>query len=355
MRRTLRGSRLFRRKDFSSSARTSVHTALLGMIVVFGALGFACLGALRAPHALADAQLQIVVPAPSAGGTVAQGPVGTNVSVTAQIPDAAGDAYQIGWAPQSGSCAANFTAISASPVNSDSSGNLSVTFSWPSSANTVGGSFYVCAQDVTNAAAGYVQSAQVFQVAATAKPAINVSGQSNTGLKGIFAGGTMQVSGDQFFPAGTRLYVFLNDNQGFSSPDFQPDQALPTADGSNITSANDGGFSATVKVPNDANGSMFVHVVSADGQPQQGFPPALVATKQITIAQAPTPTPNPTPSLAVNPGGPNNQSDTNSAMPAIIGLGALSVILFIVGVILIATVASSPSPGGDRPGSGTRY
>jgi predicted lipid-binding transport protein (Tim44 family) len=96
---------------------------------------------------------------------------------------------------------------------------------------------------------------------------------------------------------------------------------------------------------------MFLHVVSSDGT--QDFPPALVATKQITIAQAPTPTPNPTPTITPNPA--NNQSGTNGSMPAIIGLGVLSVVLFIVGVILIATVASSPSPGDNRPGSGTRY
>src|SRR5262245_51102171 len=112
MRRTPRSSRLFRREDLSLYARGAGSRALVGMFILFGALAFAILGTLQAPRVLADSpQLQIVVPTPGAGGTIAQGPVGTNVSITAQIPDAAGDAYQIGWAPQSGSCAENFAAV----------------------------------------------------------------------------------------------------------------------------------------------------------------------------------------------------------------------------------------------------
>jgi hypothetical protein len=346
MRRTLRSNQLFRRKDFYSHFASAVQKALIGTVVVLGALALAALGARHAPHALADSPpLQIVVPAPNSSG-VALGPVGTNVSVTVQIPTAPGDSYQIGWAPQSGSCTDKFNATSLAPIASDGSGNLSATFAWPNNAKTIGAAF-----DVTNPGNGYFQSAQIFQVAASSKPSITVSGQSSTGTKGIFAGGTLQINGDQFLPGGTKLYVFLNGNQGFAPSDLQPDHALPTTDGSDITSANDGGFSESVKVPADANGSMFLHVVSSDGT--QDFPPALVATKQITIAQAPTPTPNPTPTITPNPA--NNQSGTNGSMPAIIGLGVLSVVLFIVGVILIATVASSPSPGDNRPGSGTRY
>ena len=351
MRRTPHSTRLFGRRDLSSYARTAERKALVGIVVLFGALLLVGLGTLSAPHALADIpQLQIIVPAPSSGG-VAQGPVGANISITAQIANAPGDSYQMGWSPQSGSCTANFTAISGSQVASDGSGNLSTTFTWPNDANTVGALYFVCAQDITNLSAGYFQSAQMFEVVASSKPSISVSGQSSTGQKGIFAGGTLQINGDQFFPSGTKLYVFLNGNQNFAATDLQPDQALPTTDGTDITSAADGGFTATVKVPDSATGQMFVHVVSSDGT--QGFPPALVATKQITIALVPTPTPNPIPSPTVAP--INNQNDNSGSVPAIIGLGALSIVLFIAGVILIATVASSPSPGDDRPGSGTRY
>jgi hypothetical protein len=351
MRRTLRSNRLFRRKDLYSYLAGTVSRALFGTVVVLGALALAALGALRAPHALADApQLQIVVPAPNSSG-VAQGPVGTNVSVTAQIPAAPGDSYQIGWAPQSGTCTENFNATSLAPIASDGSGNLSATFAWPNNANTIGALYYVCALDASNPGNGDFQSAQLFQVASSSKPSLTVSGKSSTGIKGIFAGGTLQINGNQFLPGGTKLYVFLNANQAFAASDLQPDHALPTTDGSDITSGDDGGFSATLKVPADANGSMFLHVVSSDGT--QDFPPALVATKQITVAQAPTPTPNPTPTSTVTPA--NTQSNTNGSTPAIIGLGVLSIVLFIVGVILIATVASSPSPGDNRPGSGTRF
>src|SRR5215468_6664762 len=104
MRRTPRSSRLFRRMDCSSYTKTAGRKALFGTAILFGALAFAGLGTLRAPQVLADTpQLQIVIPAPSGGGTVSQGPVGSNVSIAAQIPEAAGDAYQLGWAPQSGS------------------------------------------------------------------------------------------------------------------------------------------------------------------------------------------------------------------------------------------------------------
>ncbi len=355
MRRTLRSSRLFRRKDFYSYFTGAVHKALIGIFVLLGTLALVALGTLHAPHALADSpELQIVVPVPSSSA-VAQGPVGTNVSITAQIPTAPNDSYQIGWAPQSGTCATNFSATSLAPIAADGSGNLSATFAWPNNANTIGASYYVCALDATNPGNGYFQSAQLFQVAASSKPSITVSGQSSTGLKGIFVGGTLQLNGDQFLPGGTKLYVFLNSSQAFAPSDLQPNQALPTTEGSDITSGDDGGFSATVKVPDDSQaGALFLHVVSSDGTPD--FPPALVATKQITIALAPTPTPNPTPTLPANPGG-GGQSNTNGSMPAIIGLGVLSVVLFVLGVILIATVATSPSPGNsnDRPSSGTRY
>jgi hypothetical protein len=350
MRRTPQRSRLFRRGDVASCLKGTRYKALFGAIVLMGALALSGLGALWAPHALADdaPQIQIVVPSPSNG--VAQGPVGAKVSITAQIPDAAGDSFQIGWAPQSGSCSDDFKSVDGVVVTADGSGNLSATFPWPGSANSTGASYFVCAADVSHPEIGALQSAQQYLVAAASRPSITVAGQSSTGVKGIFAGGTVQINGSRFLPSNTRLYVFLNDEQGFDASDLQLDQALPTTDGSNITSADDGGFTATVKLPSAATGARFLHVVSADGQ--QNFPPALVATRQIQIAQAPTPVPSPSPTSSAGTGG--GQPGSNGAMPAIIGLGALSVVLFILGVILIASVASSPRPsgGGGRPEAG---
>ncbi|MEO7001567.1 MAG: hypothetical protein ABI068_07175, partial [Ktedonobacterales bacterium] len=182
-------------------------------------------------HDASSVTLHITQPAPQS--TTVEGPVGANVTVQGQAATA-GDSYQLGYSIQSQGCASDFNAISAvQPLTVDTNGSFTATFAWPQDANSVGASYYVCAMDQTTATNPVAQSAEVFHVDAAAAPAITVVALDANGTpaptsNSLVAGGRAQISGQNFFPAGDNLYVFLTPHQ-FSGPDNVPDNRLKKA------------------------------------------------------------------------------------------------------------------------------
>src|SRR6185437_4147662 len=106
---------------------------LLGLLPVLVALLLmAGLPSVHTAHAdPSTGSMHVVVPTPSSDGKTVQGPVHTNVSVSAS-QTTAGATYSLGWATTTAGCATGFTAFtSVAPVTADDGGNFTATFVWP--------------------------------------------------------------------------------------------------------------------------------------------------------------------------------------------------------------------------------
>lgn len=320
----------------------------------------------RTAHAdPANGKMQVVVPNPS-GGTV-QGPVHANVSVTGTATTA-GATFALGWAKQSDGCATGFTPFDGTqPVTADSSGNFTATFVWPDAADTTGALYLICARDTANPDTNVITADQTFQVAGASAPQITLqraplptTTATATPPKGFHANGPVQVNGKGFFPVGTQIAIYVTASTTFTAQDLQSNTPLKTVDGSSIVSDGQGQFTAVVTLPG-TTGKWFVHAVSTDSttQGQTAFPPSLVTTRAIQIDDPlPTPTPILTPTTTPAAGTGTTPGDKTSSgdgmrVVAIAGLGILSLILFIVGGILVASVVLGPRTP-PKLDSGTR-
>jgi hypothetical protein len=108
-----------------------------------------------------------------------------------------------------------------------------------------------------------------------------------------------------------------------------------------------GAFTATVQLPGATDpGTYYLYAVSADGS--DSAPPSLAAFKKISIVERPTPVPTATAKAhSTATGGTGNNNTGGGGIhiqnpTAVLGLGALSIILFVVGVILLASAAGTP-------------
>jgi hypothetical protein len=323
----------------------------LGLLPVLVALLLmAGLPSVRTAHAdPSTGSMHVVVPTPSSDGKTVQGPVHTNVSVSASQATA-GATYSLGWATTTAGCATGFTAFtSVAPVTADAGGGFSATFVWPTAAGNPGALYFICASDTANPTTNVITADQVFQVLGSAAPQITLaqapSATATATGKTFYAGGPVQVRGKSFLPVGTMVDIFVTSSATFSPSDFQPDNALKTLDNSQIISDSQGQFTANVLLPDIITGQLFLYAVSTDAVPNgpPTFPPSLVASRTIQIsAPLPTPTaqPSPTPTGKGN-GGDNtaNGSGQTTRIVAIAALGGLSLVLFIIGGILIASAA----------------
>ena len=345
--RTRRNERSRRIGDGMASSRfglRSLTAALLMLLLVAGSVSLA--GA-----ALADpspGSMHVVVPTPSNDGKTVQGPVGTNVSVSAGQATA-NATYTLGWVPQASGCAGQITPFTDTPsVTADDGGNFTATFAWPDAAGTPGALYLICASDATNGADVFAAD-QAFQVLAASAPAITLAqAPSSTAHGDTFnAGGPVQINGSNFMPPGTQVAFFVTPRATFAAQDYQPDNALKTEDGSQATSDGQGQFTAIVTLPKLITGQLFLHAVSTDAvtNGQGGFPPSLSATSNIQLAApkaTPTVQPSPTPKAAHTPAPAPPKANHTKRIVAIAGLGFLSVVLFILGGILIASAAIGP-------------
>lgn len=304
--------------------------------------------------------MHVVVPAPSADNKTVQGPVHTNVSISAGQATV-GATYTLGWAKSSDTCATGFSAFTdgTTTVTADSSGSFTATFVWPDAANNTDAPYLICASDTANPTTDVITADQVFQVLGSTAPQVTIAqAPSATRTGKIYdAGGPVEVRGKGFQPPGTPIAIFVTTSETFSAQDYQPDNALKTVDGSQITSDDQGQFTAIVVLPTLFTGQLFLHAVSSDAvtTSQPMFPPSLVATRVIQISQpqaTPTVQPSPTPSTN-GTGKTKPPRDQTGRIVAIAALGGLSLVLFIIGGILIASVVlGSGAP--PAPANGPR-
>jgi hypothetical protein len=328
------------------------------------AYGAALLGAtvISAPSALADngpGTLNIVLPNPN--GVIAQGPVGAHVSFTGN--GTAGDAYAIGYTTKDTGCGGGYKIFTdAQSIQSQGDGGFAATVTWPSEANAVGTQYVLCAHDNTNTNAAPIQSSTLYQVVAAKAPEISIQAVDlSTPTPGTlpaptpkpghyYAGNGVRITGSNFAPAGTQLQVYLAFNNQATPQNLQAATPLSTPDNSPITSGDGGSFTATVTLPNQT-GNFYLLVVSSDHTDH--LSPSLQASKKVTlgvqpvVTPTPTPSPSPSPSATTTTGGTGTGTDTGGPghnTAAVVALGGLSIILFVVGVLLLASTVAGPRP-----------
>ncbi len=314
------------------------------------------------PVAHADVGTNISIQFPAS----AEGPVGTNVTIQAQGLTV-GDSYLLGYTQAGADCTVGFTKISNTSYQPLSDGRLPAptTFVWPQSADAVGASYSLCLVDQTQLGNPPVQSQQAFKVDAAAPVKITLSRATPTpgsgtpavsptsapSSKAFNAGDTITVQGTNFYPGGTTVQVYLTQALIQKQSDLGT-QPLATTGDMPIVTDEQGRFTASVVLPSDFGdtslpANFYLYVVSADGG--GAALPSLVAHKEIIISPALTPTPTVTPSptstTKAGPTGPTNPGDSSSGpknLTAVIVLGGLSVVLFVIGVILLASAAAMP-------------
>lgn len=352
----------------SRSTRRSLRRALNVWVLAVVALATvtivsAATGS-RIPAARADnPKLNIIVPHPAEKHT--QGPVGTNITVRAEGLNA-GDTYALGYANADAGCGAGFQAFqNATETMTETVGNdgtFSATVAWPSSANFIGVTYYICAQNQPLAGAPLaltVQSDESFRVDAANAPVIDVApAASATPADGtaspappngsFYQHSTITLSGQNFVPGGMSLLIAVSGQRLQQPADFQTaaQNALRTSDGERkINSQSSGDIDATVTLPASlAHGNYYVYVFSTDGSDQAI--PSLVASKQITIATAPTPQPTATIAPTHTPAGkqPSSGGPGLHHPTAVLALAGLSILLFIAGVVALLSAAAMPGP-----------
>lgn len=346
----------------SRMPRTLLAVALGAAWALLLALAFSAPAHAQTATARDDSgSLRIVVPTSSNGGPA--GPVGTYVTVQGGSLTPNGT-FKLGVALQDAGCQGGFTDLGMNPVPADSSGGLLKTFRWPSSINNTGSSYYVCLQDLSGGS--FVQSNETFTVLGGSEPAITLAHTQPTPGPGTptpattppqtgnvyHIGDYAQITGSNFLPGGTNLAVYLTTKPIISAQDLQSATPLQ-AIGGTISSDDSGSFTATVQIqpPSATTAPYYLYVVSGDADAATNARPSLEAERQIRVQPAPTPTatatatstPAATPTVTGNGGGAGNGGG-GTPKGAIIGLGIASVVLFIIGVILLASAATSPRP-----------
>lgn len=326
------------------------------------------------PARAADApSLSIIIPVPT--GSATSGPVGANLTITASGLSAS-DKYSLGYASSAGPtpCVTGYTDMGLTPFTPNGDGTIQMTFAWPTAASNTASPYVLCLQDATSLGTPPVQSTTTFQVLDTQTPKIelkHVTQSVGPGTptaapqpNGAYSpGDIVQITGSHFPPGGLgsnpALSAYVTTSPIKSFGDLSQGQPLALSSGS-LTPDSTKGFVARVTLPTThadgtpftTTGQFYLYVVSSDANNQPTALPSLVAFRQLTIAPAPTPTPTATatstPSVVASPSatpGSHNGGGSSSNLGLIIGLGALSVVLFIVGVILLASAASMPRGG----------
>jgi hypothetical protein len=323
-------------------ARVGALLALSLLTLVVAAMHFAPVA-----HAADSVSLTILVPKPSSN--TAEGPVGTNLTVSGQGATAGHD-YQLSFALTKLGCSAGGALGSAT---ADSDGKFTTTLSWPDAASSVGATYVICYKDKSQVSIAQ-PSDQSFKVDAASPPFIalaqapSATPDPNAPPGTYPAGGPVQITGKNYYSNHTTLFAFVTLNQDFAPSDLQSGSALQQVnDGAGFNADANGAFTVTVKLP-AFTGNFFLHVVSNDGTGK--YLPALIATKPITIGQAPTPTatvgPTITPSVSVTPtptgGGSSGTGISAAALVGVLSLGGLSILLFILGVYLLTATGATP-------------
>ena len=331
-------ARLMQRR-FSRIPRTGISASVLLLLVVFAGATI-----VSSPTARADNTTNISMVVPVANNGTADGPVGTNITLAA-VSMPPNSQFDLGYAQASVGCPYGYTVFpSVSPVTSQNDGTFTVTFAWPVSLGFVGTTYAICARNKVDHTTTLWQVAQFFRVDSATPPQFTVTA-APTGMPSL-SGNSFQLgqqvvlTGQSYFPAGTTLAIYLRTSKASQPSDLQPPAATQISSDQPITSQQDGTVSATVSMPNNIpTGSYVLYLVSQDGTATTL--PSLVAhvAIKLTPAAAVTPTVVKTPQPTATPFG--NQQPGSSQGPGkmaeVLGLGGLSVILFVIGVVLLAS------------------
>jgi hypothetical protein len=333
-----------------------VHAARHGGILVRAAFVALLMLLAAFPTARADPIPTLTIQTPTPNGPTSEGPVGTNVTVAGQgfTPT---DTVVLGYASADQGCATGEVSLNPSvsgPVGAD--GSFTLTFPWPAEAPSIGATYFICATDTTPAAsgtptpAGPVSSTQTYKVDASQPPNITLTPGPGPGgatpvpgETSFTIGGQIALTAANYQPGGKSLKALLLKKQYSSAADLTGSSVvtLATADSSTQLMADTSGtVGATLVLPSSlAEGTYWLYLVSGDGSP--AVPPSLIAGQQITVqTPAPTPTPSstPTPTASATPPG----SSGGTPVAAIAGLGALSLLFLILGVVFLASAAALP-------------
>jgi hypothetical protein len=325
----------------------------LALAVMMLALALALAAPMGTPRAAArpldGGTLTITIPQPDSNGEIA-GPVGINLTVSGTgLQD--GDTYALGYASQDNQCASGFP-LFQNVTATATGGTFTTTFAWPKAVNSVGALYYICAQDTNQPDSPPVQSDQLFHVLSAAAPLFTISdATTQNAIPGppftIFAGSQINLLGHNYVPANVTLLVYLSTRRIASGQDFSAAQLLSTVDSQPVTTTESGDVSATVAVPGGVKaGTYFLYLVSNDRQ--GNALPSLMAGVQVRVRLQPTPTasPSPSPTAKSSPGTstgtPGNGGLSTGRILGIIGFGLLSLILFVVGTILLASDGRRP-------------
>ncbi|HLJ80369.1 MAG TPA: hypothetical protein VKT52_02710, partial [Ktedonobacterales bacterium] len=333
--------------------------ASLALILVWG-LASITLAKVPAARASGNATVAIIVPQPDSSGN-ARGPVGAYVSISAQNLNAQ-DTYVIGVGLSSVGCSAQFIPSGSQGVAPDTNGNLVTTIIWPSAANAVGSSYYICVQDHSQPGSPAIQSTDTYTVRAGNPPSISIAPAAlpngtpgpipPQGSNSYYAGSQITITGQNYVPGGEPLAIHLLSRPPTDQNDILNAPTLPPTDNSTIVADPNGSFTTTVALPvpqTSLPAKFYVYVVSQDQQQFQGGTtyPSLIADKSITIVAQPSPTPTVTVAPTSTPAHTVTTTNNDNGPPnlgAVIGLGVTSALLFIIGVILLASAASMPRP-----------
>lgn len=324
--------------------RAAARGLVLG--VALAALALAAAGgspSLASAHPQDTPMVTIQIPAPNSNG-VAQGPVGANLTIDGSgFTD--GHTYQLGYAQVSQQCGTIGSTLPtfAGGTVTTSGGAFSTTVQWPAGAANVGGRYYICVTDTTDATQPPVQSSDIFRVVAASAPTFKLMDPSTSApLQGppylLYIGSQVTISGQNFAPGSLTLIAYLSKQPIKSGSDLDGATSLNTTNSSSITTQDTGNVTATVLIPASVSaGSYYLYLVSSDRQGSSL--PSLMASVQVTLAQQPTATPKPsptaTPKATATPGGNSSTGPGLGRTLGVIGLSLLSLILLIAGVLLL--------------------
>ena len=237
-----------------------------------GRLGVLCPLLLAPVLALALAGTALATPMPppvpaSVQVTPAQGGAGASVSVTGNAL-APNDPVQVGYATSN--CSGTITAITGAAGTTDSSGNVTITFPWPS---TSAGQFVVCVTD-TKTHHNYQAPTPFNSLPA---PSLTISSP-------VYSGQPVKVTGAQFLPSGAPGGGSVDVAYGVGSGNACANSAGTASVGP------DGSFTVTFNAPHaDTPTQITIVAVEPSGTCGQTNPaPTLQAQQTVTVSPAPT-------------------------------------------------------------------
>ncbi len=344
---------LSRRAAITSRARPSSRISRAPGVALAVSLGLVALALGGARPALAQGTLSnpstptFNIVNPFFNG-VAQGPVGTHVTVQATSGWDPSATIVISVTPSSSTCGSTtpppVPAQTTSTVGQD--GSFMASFSWPSDANAPG-NYLVCASEegsgtLVGTSSGFFTVLSPANGQPSSAPALSVA------VTTAHIGDQVTVSGANWLPA-QPVQLRLQ----YANKPQDPGDVLQT-----VNSNPDGTFSAQVTLTSQRTGTLWI--IGLGGQPfgtQTIIYPLMTHSQPLTIGQAPTPTPTivpPTPTVV-----PTATTRTTGTTPSksqellIALLGLISVVLLSDCIVVAVLALRGRSPRGPEiPGGG---